>query len=98
MLRRNVELKLNDSAAHRRKLAEAINKLNLTLQIRGTLTLGVGSVIITDRNIGKDAVGIFTPADSTAATTNIYAVASNGQIEIFNAGGAGGVFNYLIVL
>ena len=99
MQRNNIQVKLDDSDEHRRQLATGINKLNLTLQLRGSINLpAAGSIVIEDRNIGQDAVGVFTPADSNAASTDFYAVATNGQIELFNAAGLGGLFNYLIIL
>ena len=98
MIRRNVETTNPNSAAHRRELANGINRLNDSIRIRGVITTSGPSVDIDDEAIGDDAVAIFVPANADAAASTFYATVQNKQVTFNLASGPGGQFRYLIVL
>ena len=93
---RQVPTTWGNAAEHLRKLAEAINSLIITTQIRGDVTFATSPAIISDDRIGEDSVLVLMPKDGSAQAATYHAVVNNGEITINHTGT--GVFKYLVIL
>ena len=93
-----VPVRHNDEAAHRRELAQEINR-NILYVSTVTLTTSQTTTTVTDPRMGTDKTVVLTPTDANAAAENIYlSSALNGSFVLTHASaGTTRTFNYVII-
>ena len=86
-----------DGAAHRRLLAQGINRLIPTVE-SVTLTTSSTTTTVTDKRMGEDQMVILTPTNANAAAENIYVSSkANGSFVLTHASaGTTRTFDYII--
>lgn len=93
-----VPVRHNDETAHRRLLAQEINR-NILYVSSVTLTTSQTTTTVTDPRMGSDKTVVLTPKDANAAAENIYlSSALNGSFVLTHASsGTTRTFNYVII-
>lgn len=88
----------SNDAAHRRLLANEINRQELFVSIV-TLTTSSTTTTVTDARMGTDKTVVLTPTDANAAAENIYlSSALDGSFVLTHASaGTTRTFNYVII-
>ena len=88
----------NDEAAHRRLMANAINR-NTLYPAAVTLSTGQTTTTVTDDRMGSDKIVVLTPTDANAAAEAVYVSSSlNGSFILTHANsGTTRAYNYVII-